>query len=311
MKRYCAHGLTFASEIDLVEFLPGDGDSDADAVIEIAPLETPPDLPQENEQPQVMVRELRPRAHWLFVPGVAEYLVQDGRSIRVSPEAGAEESTVRLWLLGSAMGLVLHQRGLLVLHGAGVLVGGRVAVFLGDSGAGKSTLAGSFARAGHPVLGDDTLAVHRGPEGPVVWPGSRVMKLWSESARALGVSLEGCERVGARFDKFWVGVGQVAPYRAYPLAQVVELARADGAVRIEPLGLLDATRLIATHTYRPEFVRMMSRDEDHFRQCADLAAGITALRFERPWDTGRIAEGIDALGELLPGMGRRGGPGQE
>jgi len=53
--------------------------------------------------------------------------------------------------------LLMRGRGLLV-HGLGVLAGGRVHVFAGPSGAGKTTMARVFASLGrHLVLSDDRL----------------------------------------------------------------------------------------------------------------------------------------------------------
>jgi hypothetical protein len=58
---------------------------------------------------------------------------------------------------------VLQHLGVVRLHAAGVVVGGRTAVFVGEKGAGKSTLALGLGRRGATVLGDDQLALR-------VWP---------------------------------------------------------------------------------------------------------------------------------------------
>ncbi len=54
---------------------------------------------------------------------------------------------------------ILAHEGRLVLHGSGVLLDGKLAIFLGETGAGKSTLAASFEQAGHHLLGDDAIVV--------------------------------------------------------------------------------------------------------------------------------------------------------
>lgn len=56
---------------------------------------------------------------------------------------------------------LLQQLGRLRLHGAGVTLGGRTAVFLGDKGAGKSTISLALGRAGATVLADDQIVVRR------------------------------------------------------------------------------------------------------------------------------------------------------
>ncbi len=62
-------------------------------------------------------------------------------------------------------GLLLYflfsQDGDIMIHGSGVVCGGRGWLFTGRSGSGKSTLAGIFDRAGDRVIHDDRLVVRR------------------------------------------------------------------------------------------------------------------------------------------------------
>jgi hypothetical protein len=62
---------------------------------------------------------------------------------------------------------LLQLLGRVRLHGAGVRLGQRTFVFLGDKGAGKSTLSLALGRAGGVVLADDQLVL-RG-DGAGVW----------------------------------------------------------------------------------------------------------------------------------------------
>jgi hypothetical protein len=50
------------------------------------------------------------------------------------------------------------------LHAAGVCLGERCALIVGDSGAGKTTLTLAFLAAGFAHMGDDTLLLRSGPE---------------------------------------------------------------------------------------------------------------------------------------------------
>ena len=79
--------------------------------------------------------------------------------IVAEPRQGVPDSNVRLFLLGSAMGALLHQRGLLPLHTNAVEVGGRAFAFMGKSGAGKSTLAAWFHDRGFRIVADDVCVV--------------------------------------------------------------------------------------------------------------------------------------------------------
>ena len=72
-----------------------------------------------------------PDALWLQVPDVARFLVEDGNRITIDPASGIDEDSVRVFLLGSAFGALLFQRGLLVLHGNAVKIGDKCVVCVG------------------------------------------------------------------------------------------------------------------------------------------------------------------------------------
>src|SRR5690606_97236 len=101
----------------------------------------------------------------LQVDGVARYLVSGGRRITIDRDPAVEDDDVRLFLLGSVFGAMLHQRGDLVLHGSAIEWEGAAVVFMGFSGVGKSTTASAFRQRGHAVLTDDLCVVRPGADG--------------------------------------------------------------------------------------------------------------------------------------------------
>lgn len=171
----------------------------------------------------------------LTVARVARFLVQGGDTIVVEPLPGASERRVRLFLLGSALGILCFQRGLLPLHANAVVAGDGAYAFAGASGAGKSTLAGHFARAGYDVLCDDVCAVSFDAAGrPVVWPGLPRVKLWRDAAEALGHEPASLDRVAEDVDKYHVGLPAPRQNSPVPLRRVYLLERAaEGAAAIE------------------------------------------------------------------------------
>lgn len=136
---------------------------------------------------------------WLHVPNVARFLVQGGNSIRIDPEPGVDDDSLRLFLLGSALGALLMQRGYLVLHGNAIRVGDQCLVCVGHSGAGKSTLAAGFMQRGYAVLADDVVPVN---EGCCALPGFPRIKLWQDVADQLGIDTSTLRRIQPDIDKF-------------------------------------------------------------------------------------------------------------
>jgi len=133
MHRYIVFGLVTVSELDLPE-LRRDAASESipDIVISLGVI-------AEAERASGMYKTAD--GALLVVEDVARYLIKDGAQIVVEPRPGTPLANVRLFLLGSAMGMLIHQRGLLPLHGNSIEIDGCAFAFVGQSGAGKSTLA--------------------------------------------------------------------------------------------------------------------------------------------------------------------------
>ena len=96
-----------------------------------------------------------------MVKDVAQYRVEAGSRILVTPESFASPDEVRLWLLGSCLGVLMHQRGALPLHASAAVIHGKAIAFCGDSGEGKSVLAAALRQHGLDLLTDYvSLAIH-------------------------------------------------------------------------------------------------------------------------------------------------------
>jgi hypothetical protein len=121
----------------------------------------------------------------LTVEGIGRFRITDGERIGWQrADAGVNDQDIRTFLLGSAVGALLIQRGMLVLHGNALEKDGQAIVCLGHSGAGKSTLAYALMQQGWRLLADDLVAVNG--EGMVL-PGIPRIKLWHDAAKAFGL----------------------------------------------------------------------------------------------------------------------------
>ncbi len=287
MYLYQAFGVTIGSEIALPELLP---------VTEAAPdvrvvrgKVEPLSFAQEGDR-----KWFRGSAGCLQfdVDGVARFLVTGGSRIVFESEAGVAEEDVRLFLLGSGLGAMLMQRGLLVLHGSTVLIGGRAVSFLGESGAGKSTLSAALRKKGFPLLGDD-LCVVSGEGELLVQSGYPQNKLWEDSLRYLEVDPEGLKRVRQSMDKRALPIERgLFCDRATPLGQVYVLERSKGG-ELELEGLLGGVKLasLLVCRYRPQFVLEMGLERQQFDLLGRIAREVPLAVLARP--EGRIV--IDEL----------------
>ena len=179
---YTVFGLKVRSELALPELAPDRTETPADVVIARGKI---PGLKSAEAGLHVAGDALV-----LVVPEVARYAIRGGSSIVVEPEtADVPETNVRLFLLGSAFGALLHQRGLLPLHANAVEIDGSAVAFMGASGSGKSTLAMWLCDQGFRILADDVCVVRFDAK----WTPARLSRSWTVAA------VEGsARRVGTR-----------------------------------------------------------------------------------------------------------------
>ncbi|MBO7744936.1 aldolase [Paenibacillus sp. MWE-103] len=289
--RYRAFGLAIASGIDLPELLAdADPAGEADVVI----------------RREDLTARWRERAEaddyyafgdgefMLRIEGTGIYRVRDGREITVSPEEGATETAIRLYLLGTCMGALLFQRQLLPLHGSAVVIGGRAYAFVGDSGAGKSTLAAALLQRGYPLLTDDVVAVTLTRDRvPYVIPAYPQQKLWQESIDRLG--MQDGRYVPLYATKFAIPVAQRFCSDPVPLAGVFELVKTDGdRAELRRLRGLERLPTVRYHTYRQFLISRLGLDHRHFSTSVSVVDRIAMYQLRRP-ESGFSADELVAL----------------
>ncbi len=217
---------------------------------------------------------------WLRVPGVARYLVTDGTSIVVEAEDGADDDSVRAFLMSSGFAALLYQRGLLVFHGNAVGLGDRCLMCLGPSGAGKSTLAAALMMRGHPILADDVVPVD---DACRVLPGLPRIKLWEDTAEQLDISTEGLRRVRPVLRKYSLPVHDAVPAVPLTVGWVYVLGTHQAPdTRIEAVTGMDRFRPLRDNTFRARFMEGMELEAEHLRLCGRLAGRVHLARVTRP-----------------------------
>ena len=140
---YFVFGLRVRSELALPELGPA-GTLESDApVVTVRTGSAGPDIEKPSHVGPTF--QVGMDDYLLDVRNVARYRVRRGDEIVVEPAAGSTERDVRLFLFGTVLGALCHQRGLLPLHASAIVANGRAIAFSGHSRAGKSTLAAFFA----------------------------------------------------------------------------------------------------------------------------------------------------------------------
>lgn len=283
---YRIFGLSVQSELDLPELIPVREATDPDVSIQVssAEAEPPAEFKLISSDDEVT----------LSVPGAATYTMRGGRTITVTPVSTASARDVRLYLLGSAFGVILHQRGLLPLHSNAIEIDGKAIAFLGHSGAGKSTLAAWFHDRGHGMLSDDVCVVGVDENGGgVAYGGVPRVRLWRDALEASGRSAEGEERAADDWEKYNIRTHHSAIRHEAPLSHIYLFAGdgSDAETVVTRLSGSRAVQALVENTYRGAHVKLLGKSKRHFDQCVSLAQNLAIFEVRRPW-------GLDVLDQV-------------
>lgn len=290
---YRAFGLTIGSRLPLPELLQGEGEPE----IGIAPGGVASEL---ADAVRKGVRfQVGPGSLWLKVDRVARYLARGGAEIVVDRATGASDDSVRLFLLGSVLAALLHQRGMLPLSASAVATEGGAAVFLGLSGVGKSTLAAGLHKRGYRVLTDDLCAISFRDGQPMVWPGSPQLKLWPNVLERLGVDPGPLRRLRPELDKRALPLGASFALEPLPVHRIYILRRSTLATnaRIEPVQGQATAGVVGIHTYGSQFVEGLGSEMSYFENLAMLVAADPIQAITRPTRHFALDEMMDLVEE--------------
>ncbi|HZW33755.1 MAG TPA: hypothetical protein VFF52_23740 [Isosphaeraceae bacterium] len=280
MQFYDAYGLTIQSDLPL----PAAPAAPGPPAVVIRRGHVPAPRPSPSGEP-VHVQSGGQEAYCAW-ERAGRFAVRNGREIVIDSAPDAEDPVILLAVLGTCLALLLHQRGLLVLHGSGVIIADRAVVFLGAKGAGKSTLVAALYAAGCPFLADDIVAIdlHAG-SAPRVFRGFPLVKLWPDAVESsLRADPTRLPHLAPGYDKRACAVIVPPGRQSFPLGSLQTLA--DGLeprlVRLPPR---EAVVELLRHSYAARFGQNLlggTAAAQHLARCARVAHAAPMYRCERP-----------------------------
>lgn len=293
MNTYTAYGLTIASDLACPELRAGAGE---------------PDVRVYLGDPQAAGNQLRvgyeasAAEFVLRVPRVACFTLTAGHEIRIEPYTDPPDfAAIRLFLLGTVMGGLLHQRGILPLHGSAVCKNASTLLIVGRSGAGKSSLAAALARDGWKLQSDDISAVRIVNGVAICDPGFPRRKMWPDMLLRLGENPDDHDRVRGTLEKR----SQFVPDHEFePAATAIRNVLVLGKTRDSKLaiGRLSAPAGMAVlkkHTFRDYLRSPLGLHLKHFAIISTLASQAPVHRLNRPQVGGDVESVVDCLKQAI------------
>lgn len=265
MYQYKAFGLFIEADLEIPELLTADFPSESrDLLIQTHSVAWPETLGSN------VFLATHPSEAFYEAEDVARFYIHDGRTIFYE-KLSEETRPFRLFLLGSCMGIVLQQRGYIVLHGNAITTDqATCTVFVGHSGAGKSTTAAWFYQQGADILADDVCAVSFDQDGQAyVIPSYPQLKLWEDSAALLKIDTQPLKRIRSDYPKYALPIPDRHYTSPLPIAKIVEIQK-DSHEVAEATGL-QKLKMLTEHSYRFPFIAQMKRTNEYLKNLVRLA----------------------------------------
>ena len=201
----------------------------------------------------------------LKVNNICTFSIEEGNSILWEKhDESIQGSDIRTFLLGSAIGALLIQRGFTMFHGNALEKNGKAVVCLGHSGAGKSTIAYSLMQQGWNLISDDLVAIN--DEGQIL-PGIPRIKLWKDAVLDFKLDIDTLKPVRNNLKKYVINGEKITsvtkkfPLNAFYLIQRNE--NLSSLPEIEP-EIIKSEKIsflkLKNQLYRPRFVKGLGKE---------------------------------------------------
>jgi hypothetical protein len=283
MFMYSAYGLRIKSFMPLPELLLT-AESEWDISIDIGSTGC---IPVEALSKQWYLK-ITPTQAVVYLPDLVTFRVCEGVRILIDAAPNADEAIIRSYLVGMVMGILLYQRGRVVLHASAVEVEGSAVAFMGNSGQGKSSLAAALQSHGHRLCNDDVTPVNLDGDVAIAYPGFPQLKLTSESAAALGYNPDSLFELNALEEKRGYRVRDTFTQTPIPLQCVYVLEQGDDMQVSSPLNPSDALMELVHQTWPTRLGQ--PGGAHHFLQCCELVKRVPFYRLHRPDNLSRLPE---------------------
>lgn len=286
MPLYYAFNLYIRSEIPLPELMPADEEHSEDVQIRLSSIEFPELVDTQIHRRGVMAQSASDAdgSIYMYWEGVAGYKAVNGQTLFVR-QFTDDPNVLSLFTVSEALGCILLQRGLFLLHASSVQVGTEAFCFMGVPGAGKSTTASAFVKQGALLLSDDLTAVAFDEMNvPYVLPAYPQLKIWEKTVEGLAFDKTTLQPVSEGINKYSLQPKVGFPQRPVRLTQVYFFHKEANGPALEkvkhtdvPIELIRHFPL-ASHLLEGEVVRR------HFTQSLWCATSADVWMKRRPND---------------------------
>ncbi len=290
LKKYYAFGLTIASEVNFDGVLT-EVNTSPDVWIKLGKIsESPQRKTKIYRQGMNACFGLKDEALILNWNNILKFKIRCGSEIIVDAN-NVDLISLQIFTLSEALGMILWQRGIFLLHGSAVFKNKESTVICGVSGAGKSTTALAFNRENYSVLTDDLVAIQKINNEFYVIPAFDQLKIWADGLEGFDITKDDLDRSSEGTNKYLIKSAQNSSKTGpVPLKNILFLKKSS---KTQSLIKLEAKEVLSKLTaYFPLPTALLKKDGliKHFIFSSGLAKSIQAYDFYRPKDISSLIQ---------------------
>lgn len=219
---------------------------------------------------------------FLFRNDIVNIYICEGKDIWLHPNKNSSFHEIRLHVLGTGMGIILHQRGIHPLHGSSIVYQNHAYIFSGSSTSGKSSLAAAFAKKGYKILSDDISVITVNETGIFeVQPGIPHIKIWKDVQDVLNFP-NVKKKVRPQLEKYYISHQIEFHDNPVPLEAVIVLniKRSEG-IEFSKVSGVEKFNSLRDNTFRIRIMDSSGHTESHFHTFSKLANSVELYKIKR------------------------------
>lgn len=222
---------------------------------------------------------------WFYIKEVGIFHIFNGDTVIIEPCKDADTNMIKIYIMGSVMGMVLLQKNIVAIHGGGILIDGKGCIFTGDKGAGKSTISTALRKKGYKFISDDVCSINCGDINKINY-GFGYNKLCEDAMIKFGYDVRNYKpfRGDLNENKYIVSAFDEFTKEEVPLKAIFELVVEDvKTVEIKEVVGADKIKNIVANIFRADILHYSGgMNPLYFKKCLDIAKNIKYYKIIRP-----------------------------
>jgi len=296
---YRVYGLNINSNIEISEFSKRDEDFKDEDKVSILYGQISQDILEEIKEGKRS--NITKEQVWFHIDQVATYFIKNGNTVIIEPCENCNECLMKVYIMGSVLGLLLLQREVTAIHGGTIIIDGKAVIFTGERGAGKSTLTTAFGKKGYSFLSDDVAALNFDNE-LAIEPGFPYHKLCVDALESMNYYMEDYSFFQADgIIKYLVPDFHGFYKEKVPITSICELTVGDVEnVQVEEIVGGEKLNKIIKNIYRIEYLGSMGgMTPKYLKKCIEVAKKIKFYKITRPKNKYTVDTQIEVIEDIF------------